>query len=330
MLCGELNAQPPTSFAKAHMEEARARLKELPGQGPFEMCVKLHQHAWKDLVWLGQRDVLGMGSVVMYGKSLQAPVVLLRPEVNVNLGVGQWTRELTYITTDYKYLQPKLIGDVLVKTQWPMRSLPDFAYQGPQSPWYLKTQELLQQAAAWGIEAKAGDSHDRVRQLVMAKAIVEYEQQHSAAVEAAWQAASAQCSDQTPSLASTVVEKAVETREDEKAMEARAPLMEKDDNPTQDEKTEETTGATDAGEPPTEKDDNATQDEATQDAAPMAAQRAQSTPRPGQPVLEPWLQMENKALAGLPEKPRCGRCNSRMVDGQCVYPDCKEQDGIAQ
>ena len=330
MLCGELNAQPPTSFAKAHMEEARARLKELPGQGPFEMCVKLHQHAWKDLVWLGQRDVLGMGSVVMYGKSLQAPVVLLRPEVNVNLGVGQWTRELTYITTDYKYLQPKLIGDVLVKTQWPMRSLPDFAYQGPQSPWYLKTQELLQQAAAWGIAAKAGDSHDRVRQLVMAKAIVEYEQQHSAAVEAAWQAASAQCSDQTPSLASTVVEKAVETREDEKAMEARAPLMEKDDNPTQDEKTEETTGATDAGEPPTEKDDNATQDEATQDAAPMAAQRAQSTPRPGQPVLEPWLQMENKALAGLPEKPRCGRCNSRMVDGQCVYPDCKEQDGIAQ
>ena len=227
------------------MEEARARLKELPGQGPFEMCIKLHQHAWKDLVWLGQRDVLGMGSVVMYDKSLQAPVVLLRPEVNVNLGVGQWTRELTYITTDYKYLQPKLIGDVLVKTQWPMRSLPDFAYQGPQSPWYLKTQELLQQAAAWGIAAKAGDSHDRVRQLVMAKAIVEYEQQHSAAVEAAWQAASAQCSDQTPSLASTVVEKAVETREDEKAMEARAPLMEKDDNPTQDEKTEETTGATD-------------------------------------------------------------------------------------
>ena len=263
--------------------------------------------------------------------TIKAPVVLLRPEVNVNLGVGQWTRELTYITTDYKYLQPKLIGDVLVKTQWPMRSLPDFAYQGPQSPWYLKTQELLQQAAAWGIAAKAGDSHDRVRQLVMAKAMVEYEQQHSAAMEAAWQAASAQCSDQTPSLASTVVEKAVETREDEKAMEARAPLMEKDDNPTQDEKTEETTGATDAGEPPTEKDDNnATQDEATQDAAPMAAQRAQSTPRPGQPVLEPWLQMENKALAGLPEKPRCGRCNSRMVDGQCVYPDCKEQDGIAQ
>ena len=86
VLCGELKVQPPSSFAKPDMEEARARLKGLPGQGPYDMCVELHPQARKDLNWLGQRDVLGVGSVVMYGKMVQAPVVLLRPEVNVNLG----------------------------------------------------------------------------------------------------------------------------------------------------------------------------------------------------------------------------------------------------
>ena len=84
---------------------------------------------------------------------------------------------------------------------------------------------------------------------------------------------------------------------------------------THNEKTEETIGTP-------------TQNEATPDTAPMADQRAQNAPRPGQPVLEPWLQLENSALAGVPKPDRCGRCGARLADGQCIF--CKDLDGIAQ
>ena len=398
VLCGELKVSPPASFTKAHVDEARARLKELPGQGPFELCKKLHQQAWKDLIWLGQREVLGMGSVVMYGKSLQAPVVLLRPEVNINLGVGQWSRELTYVTVDYKYLQPKQIGAVLVKTQWPLRTLPAFVYQGPLSPWYLTNQEMLQQAAAWGISAKAADGHARVRQLVMAKAIAEYEQQHSAAVEAAWQTAIEKPSDLTaPSLASNGIEakealeatvenddKATHTSMDADAQQvqllstqlpavdvvAQQVQLLSTQQPVQeptsplDKSTQETVvtpseAAPDAQRvqlPPTRQlvqdPDNGTQDamvaalnetvpaerqvqllttvqlvqdpssedQATADKAPIADDRVQV---PTQQQTH-WSTLENPALALMQQKPRCVRCNMRTVDGQCIYPECKD------
>ena len=62
---------------------------------------------------------------------------------------------------------------------------------------------MLKQAAEWGIVADAKDGHDKVRLLVMAKAVAEYEKQHAAAMDAAWQAATAKPSDHlmTPSLA---------------------------------------------------------------------------------------------------------------------------------
>ena len=83
------------------------------------------------------------------------------------------------------------------------------------------------------------ESHDRVRQLVMAKAIVEYERQHTAAMEAAWQAASARPTDQTmtPSLGSAETmanaDKAIETADG-------PPTEEKDAEAAQDEEAKET------------------------------------------------------------------------------------------
>ena len=78
----------------------------------------------------------------MYGKMLQVPVIILRPEVNINLGDKQWSRELTYVTTDFSYLKPGLIGGTLVRTHWPLHLVPvEFAWEGPPSPWYLKDAE---------------------------------------------------------------------------------------------------------------------------------------------------------------------------------------------
>ena len=129
VLCGTLKVQPPANFSKPEMEEARARLKGLPGQGPFDVCKQLHEQSRADLNWLRKQEVLGAGSVVMYGKMLQVPVILLRPEVNINLGDKQWNRELTYVTTTFTYLKPQLIGDILVRTHWPLRSVPlEFAW----------------------------------------------------------------------------------------------------------------------------------------------------------------------------------------------------------
>ena len=53
-------------------------------------------------------------------------------------------------------------------------------------PYFLPGADMRQQAAKWGIVVDAKTSHEKVRQLVMARAIVEYEKQHLAAVDAAW------------------------------------------------------------------------------------------------------------------------------------------------
>ena len=154
----------------------------------------------------------------------------------------------------------------------------------------------------------------------MAKAIVDYEQQHAAAMEAAWQAAIAKPSDQTltPSLGS-----ADTMANADKAIEAAdgPPTEEKDAEAAQDEEAMETAVGTEDAEQP-----------ASGDVAPMAVQPAQGAPMAGQPVLEvAATSVDNPALAGLPPKPRCGQCGSLMTDGRCVYPECnKELDGVAQ
>ena len=111
VLCGKLKMEPPASFAKADLEAARARLRGMPGQGPFEVCKKLHEQARGDLNWLRKQDILGAGSVIMYGKMLQVPMILLRPEVSLELGEKQWELEVTYVSTTFTYLKPQLMGD---------------------------------------------------------------------------------------------------------------------------------------------------------------------------------------------------------------------------
>ena len=80
-----------------------------------------------------------------------------------------------------------------------------------------------------------------------------------------------------------------------------------------------------------------TEQPASGDTAPMAVQPVHVAPMAGQPVPIPLEEdvaaksVDNPALAGLPPKPRCGRCGSLMTDGRCVYPECsKEQDVVAQ
>ena len=232
VLCGMLKVEPPASFAKADMEAARARLKGMPGQGPFEVCKKLHEQARGDLNWLRKQDILGAGSVIMYGKMMQVPMILLRPEVSRKLGEKQWELEVTYVSTTFQYLKPQLMGDIIVRTHWPLQTMPvEFAYEGPESPWYMKTAELLELAGRWGLKATAKDGHDKVRLIVMAKAVQEFERQHAVAMEAAWTAASALPVDQkmTPTLGSAKPATAAEEKEapDETKEAGEAPMEKK-------------------------------------------------------------------------------------------------------
>ena len=145
-----------------------------------------------NLTWMAGQDVLGAGSVVMHGKMCPAAKVVLRPEVivKVDRSTNTCNRELTYYTADGKYLKPEAIGATLVRTHWPLRRVTvAFAWEGPSAIWDLTMPELQKQAEKWGIEVAATDSREKVRELVLARALAEYLKQHKAAVDAAWQAA---------------------------------------------------------------------------------------------------------------------------------------------
>ena len=148
VLCGVLKVQPPAGFSKAEMDEARDRLHGLQGQGPFDMSRQICELARADISWLRKQDVLGAGSVVLYGTVVQMPAVILRPEVTINYHrcTQTYDRELTYITTDFKYLKSGVIGDTLVKTEWPLGRVPvEYVWDGPENPYYLLSEVELRE-----------------------------------------------------------------------------------------------------------------------------------------------------------------------------------------
>ena len=148
VLCGVLKVQPPAGFSKAEMDEARDRLHGLQGQGPFDMSRQICELARADISWLRKQDVLGAGSVVLYGTVVQIPAVILRPEVTINYHrcTQTYDRELTYITTDFKYLKSGVIGDTLVKTEWPLGRVPvEYVWDGPENPHYLLSEVELRE-----------------------------------------------------------------------------------------------------------------------------------------------------------------------------------------
>ena len=65
----------------------------------------------------------------------------------------------------------------------------NFVWNGPGSPYYLPAAEMRQQAIRWGLTVEATTSHQRLQPLVVSMAILEYERQFKAAVDASWQAA---------------------------------------------------------------------------------------------------------------------------------------------
>ncbi len=143
-----MKVQPPAGFSKAEMDEARDRLHGLQGQGPFDMSRQICELARADISWLRKQDVLGAGSVVLYGTVVQMPAVILRPEVTINYHrcTQTYDRELTYITTDFKYLKSGVIGDTLVKTEWPLGRVPvEYVWDGPENPHYLLSEVELRE-----------------------------------------------------------------------------------------------------------------------------------------------------------------------------------------
>ena len=147
--------------------------------------------ALDELRWLARQDVLGAGSVVMYGKVCQAAKVVMRPEVNIKVGTTSCSRELTYVTADGKLLKPEAIGATLVRTHWPLRRvpvIPRHEWDGPSAEWDPPMPELQQQAESIGIKVAATDSSEKLRGLVMAATIAEYETLHMEDVAAVWQA----------------------------------------------------------------------------------------------------------------------------------------------
>ena len=177
----------------------------------------------------------------------------------------------------------------------------------------------------------------------MARAIAEYEKQHTVAVDAAWQAATAKPGDQltTPSLA-----RADSLHELSAVSRTGVPLTA--EGPTTEEKETEqpASGTTTESLVQAEALPMAKHDDMAKETAEAAStEESKETKLPasgavatkaGHPVhaslawdLSPAAKpksMENP-LAGLPPKPHCSHCNSLLLDGRCVNPDCgKDQD----
>ena len=156
------------------------------------MTKHLCKLAQADLAWLGSQPVLGAGSVVLHGAAIRMPMVILRPRVShdYNSAAKSLDRELCYNTVDFKFLRSRAITDTLAKARWPMSKVPvNFAWDGPESPFYLPAADMRLQAERWGIEVGATTSHQKLQPLVVAKAATVYQQQFKAAMDAAWQAA---------------------------------------------------------------------------------------------------------------------------------------------
>ena len=152
--CIAMKVQPPGACTRSEMDNARNRLRGLPGQGPFDLIRHLCSMAQADLVWLGTQPVLGAGSVVMHGTEIKLPAVLSRPEVRHTYDMATKTlgRELGYMTAKGSDLAASTITDVLVRTKWPMGQMPEtFEYDGQTSGYYLAGPAMKQQAEKWGI-----------------------------------------------------------------------------------------------------------------------------------------------------------------------------------
>ena len=71
-ICVAMKVPPPTQCTRTEIENARNRLRGLPGQGQFELSRHLCSLAQADLAWLGTQPVLGSGSVVLHGSNPNA------------------------------------------------------------------------------------------------------------------------------------------------------------------------------------------------------------------------------------------------------------------
>ena len=116
-ICCAVKVLPPIHLSRQEMENARNRLRDLKGQGQFELSKHLCNLAQADLAWLGTQPVLGAGSVVLQGAAIRMPMVILRPVVShdYNSAAKSLDRELCYNTVDFKFLRSRAITDSLPK-----------------------------------------------------------------------------------------------------------------------------------------------------------------------------------------------------------------------
>ena len=147
--------------------------------------------ALDELRWLARQDVLGAGSVVMYGKVCPAAKVVMRPEVILKVDASGRSSVLTYVTAEGKLLKPEAIGATLVRTHWPLRRVhvsTGFEWDGLSAEWDPPMPELREFAESVGIQVAATDSSEKLRGLVRAKAIGDFTKHHVEAVSTVWKA----------------------------------------------------------------------------------------------------------------------------------------------
>ncbi len=204
----------------------------------------------------------------------------------------------------------------------------EFAWEGPPAPWYLKGPEMLKQAAEWGIVVDAKTSYEKVQQLVTARAVVEYEKQHLAAMDAAWQAATtAKPGDQptTESLAQAEGDALPMAEQDDKAMQT----AQAEGDALLESSAVSRTGVLLTAEGPSTEENKETEQTASGAAAPMVGQPVRASLAWDLASPAKTKSVENPAFAGLPPKPRCRHCNSLLSDGRCVEPECGKDQGDA-
>ena len=110
------------------MDDARDRLRALPGDRQFALSQELCFMAHADLRWLSkygthrQQKVLGPGSVVVRSGFIREPTTIIRPEVlhNYNQTSQTLERELAYTDANRRGFRANDIIQELTTTTWPL------------------------------------------------------------------------------------------------------------------------------------------------------------------------------------------------------------------
>ena len=181
--CKAVGIRPPSDSSPREIDAARNELKKLGSQQQIDLVLYMCTSAFNDLQWLLTKDgVHGAGSVVL-DRERNKPRVVLRPEVVRDL---EGNKHVAYLTVDGGLLEESELGGHYVHTEWQMGSMEQCKNLGiTKEILTMSPFGLYRLADRWGVKCR-GCSDEKVREMVLEKAVQLRKDAYMETVNKAW------------------------------------------------------------------------------------------------------------------------------------------------